>query len=268
MIITVLKIIGLILLYILLFIIALLLLVLFCPIKYNISGKYADNDKSLLVKVSFLLFIKAKITYIDKPDYYISVFGFKIFGNNIRKNKSKVKDNDDWTSNISGCKDEKENISLEDNKTDIKQTDDISSNDIQSDVKKSDVIMFLIDKNIEVSKKVDKIVSLVTADSTKELVVFIFKNIKNILKHIFPKKHYIYIKFGFDDPSLTGQLLGLLSVIKTSLNLNINFESDFDNKCFESDFYLKGRIRLIYLLIIAIKVFFNKNVQQIIRRKK
>lgn len=78
---SVLKIIGLVILCILLFVIALILLTLFVPIRYkgNFDRDDADSDFVINGRVSFLLhIISARVSYDTELSYYLKVFGIKI----------------------------------------------------------------------------------------------------------------------------------------------------------------------------------------------
>lgn len=116
-------------------------------------------------------------------------------------------------------------------------------------------------------KKLDKICEMISSPENREFVVFVIEQLKDILKHVFPQKCNIYIKAGFADPSLTGQVLGACSVINSISNIDLLFEPDFDNEVLEVKSFVQGRIRIIHLVIVAIKVLKNKTFRKFIRRK-
>lgn len=111
---TVLKIIGIVLLWILAIILAILLLVLFVPIRYKLDGNVPemefdeglDADKiSCSVRITWLLhFISAAIAYPDNKEFTVKILGIKILpksekeddsrGEKKRKKKEKDKASD------------------------------------------------------------------------------------------------------------------------------------------------------------------------------
>ena len=77
----VLKVIGIVLLIIILLILLLLAIVLFVPIRYKGNGVINDTEKSVQVKITWLLHaLSVKINYKhpDKPDILIKVLGIQI----------------------------------------------------------------------------------------------------------------------------------------------------------------------------------------------
>ena len=119
---TVLKIIGIVLLWILAIILAILLLVLFVPIRYKLDGNVPemefdedfDADKiSCSVRITWLLhFISAAIAYPDNKEFTVKILGIKILpksekeddsrGEKKRKKKEKDKasDSDNEDTNV------------------------------------------------------------------------------------------------------------------------------------------------------------------------
>jgi len=75
---------------------------------------------------------------------------------------------------------------------------------------------------------------------------------------------YAQINTNENDPCSTGQITGYASVAKTVLSLNLDFVPDFENKVIESKFYFKGHLRVISLLIIAIKIYKNKDFRKVL----
>lgn len=72
----------------------------------------------------------------------------------------------------------------------------------------------------------------------------------------------IKLRFGFEDPSTTGQVLGALGVLYAMVEGNIDVTPDFQEKCLEGQVYLKGRMRIIYIVIPAIRLIVDKAVRQ------
>ncbi len=82
-----------------------------------------------------------------------------------------------------------------------------------------------------------------------------------LLGKIKPRKISWYLKFGFEDPASTGQLLGLLAVIKGFSGYDIQVEPDFEHKILETDFSIKGFIQGFRLLRTGWKCLFDEDIK-------
>ncbi len=92
-----------------------------------------------------------------------------------------------------------------------------------------------------------------------------FERIKGLLKHMGPRKVKAYIEFGTGDPCSTGQLLGVAAAFMGIYKDSVQIIPDFENEVLKGNFYCKGRIRGIILLIIGIKVIRNRDIRALIK---
>lgn len=92
-----------------------------------------------------------------------------------------------------------------------------------------------------------------------------FERIKGLLKHMGPRKVKAYIEFGTGDPCSTGQLLGAAAAFMGIYKDSVQIIPDFEDEVLKGNFYCKGRIRGIILLIIGIKVIRNRNIRALIK---
>ena len=86
----------------------------------------------------------------------------------------------------------------------------------------------------------------------------IFREVKALLKHIFPTKYKAYIHFGMEDPSQTGQILGAVCAIYPSIISKVSMYPDFEQEILEGDFEGRGRIRIFTVLVMVLRVVMNK----------
>lgn len=94
----------------------------------------------------------------------------------------------------------------------------------------------------------------------------IIEQILVILRHIRPQKYKGYIRFGTGDPALTGQLLGIFGVFLPIYKDNIRIIPDFEELVFEGNIFLKGRITVIKLALVALKLYRDKNINRLIKQ--
>lgn len=82
-----------------------------------------------------------------------------------------------------------------------------------------------------------------------------------MLRHILPRRIRGNITFGFDDPALTGQLLGVVGMFYPLYKNKFRMAPVFDQALLEGELRLKGRIFVCYLLWTAWKVWINKDIK-------
>lgn len=102
----------------------------------------------------------------------------------------------------------------------------------------------------------------------RELVQLMKKELLYIIRRIRPGKLEIDLEMGLDDPSKTGQILGIYAIL-TSIwgckGYSLQLEPDFEKKILEGHVDLKGRIALYAIVFPAIRIYFNKRVQKLIK---
>lgn len=313
---TVLKVIGIILAVVLGTLLLVILAVLFVPVRYNFKAAYNENF-TMNAKASWLLNIfRVLICYDEEMKTTIKILFFNIGGDKNKEKKNKEKKNkkekkDTKNDNIFTNDNRQENDTAKVLPETVKiMEDDIASNDSKDtqsmeavteatekekpDKKKSkiknvidkithiyDTIKNRIKKFIKLLKdtynkvngakekltnKIEEIKSMVNDAENRELVSLIISQIKRLFKEIKPKKYDINVHFGFQEPDVTGKVLMYIAVFYGITGLNINIKPEFEEKIFEGDCYLKGRVRVITLLLIALKVYKNKRFKQIINK--
>ena len=115
-----------------------------------------------------------------------------------------------------------------------------------------------------ITEKRDRLFSEINDPVNKRGFRFAIDLVKKLIKHILPGKYSIFIRFGTDDPAVTGELVGLVYTFAVTTGLNVRVNPDFENKVFECDIPFKGRICIIRLVIWAIKAYRNKDFRQLI----
>jgi hypothetical protein len=88
-------------------------------------------------------------------------------------------------------------------------------------------------------------------------------SLMRMMKHMLPKKLEANLVFGTGNPCSTGQILGVVGLIYSFYGDKLNIIPDFEEKRLEGTFKVVGRIRLITILIIAIKLIFNRRFKQL-----
>lgn len=116
--------------------------------------------------------------------------------------------------------------------------------------------------------KKNKIVAFFQDETNKVGIKTTLAKVIALLRHCGPQKLKGYIKFGMEDPATTGQLLGVASIIYAKFQGAIIFEPDFENSVFEAEVMARGRIRIISLLIIGLRLILDKNFKELLKNVK
>lgn len=129
----------------------------------------------------------------------------------------------------------------------------------------------IFDKSVSlketVQEKATHFSEMLQDEENRELVHFLWEQLKRLLQKIRPKKYRLRIRYGFEDSETTGWLAVRLAVLYGLLGLDIELIPDFEESVFEGEGMIKGKIRLAGILMIAGKVYFNRLVQKKLLKK-
>ena len=222
------------------------LLVLCVPVRYRAAG---DNREKIQYsfKVSWLLSVVAVKKKKDSEQIVFSVFGIPIkrMGNEKPVKKNVVK-----------SEKEKEPEPLQDNK---KRTFSRTKKAKKKKNKKN----FSFQGLSSIMKCVKQ---------NKKLLKRLYREIKELLKYLAPKKVRGTFAFGTGDPSSTGLVTGLISLFPIAYQEDVYVTPDFEEKRLAADFFVKGRMRVIYFLRLFLRLYQDKELKrmwkQIHRLKK
>ncbi len=115
----------------------------------------------------------------------------------------------------------------------------------------------------DITHKVNLIIDFLKDELNKEGFRITFTTVKKLLKHILPTKLKSKIVFGTGDPCSTGQALGAIGFLYSLYGDKVQIIPDFENKVFEGKHDARGRIRLITVLILVIKLILDKRFKQL-----
>lgn len=105
-------------------------------------------------------------------------------------------------------------------------------------------------------------------ERTRAAIQLIWKNLRRLLRQMWPRKITGYIHFGLENPAATGQLLGLLGVTCPIHKNKISVFPDFEKEIFEGELYAKGRIYGVVLAAIAWELYRNRDLRTVIQKMR
>ena len=85
------------------------------------------------------------------------------------------------------------------------------------------------------------------------------------LKHALPGKLEGNIAFGTGNPEYTGYITGIAAVFYPKYGEHFSLYPDFERKMFEAKCRGRGRIRLGYMLVLAVSILKEKSVRTMIK---
>lgn len=276
---TALKIIGIVILAIIALALLIILMVLFIPVRYKGKVYFKEVPDIALSVTWFFKFLSLNITYKDGLDIIGKVgWLFKVYSNHdddtdtneeIEDHKSEVREivdtvNENKKEDISVDNTNKANVITEENleaENKIKALDKQEKKQSKKKKSKSNKKKSTAKKESKLDKLINKakdIHYLLTEEENKKTLLLMLEKTKNLLVHILPKRIVGFFKFGFDDPSTTGQVLEAVAIFYPLYRDDFKIVPMFYDEIIEVDISFKGRLRVFYALYIGLILWLNK----------
>lgn len=317
---TILKIIGIVLLVILGIMLFLLAVLLFVPVRYSVKGT-VDNNITAEGKISWLCSIfRYDFTFQEQDlNGEVRIFGFR------PKKKERVSEEELEEEVVPEVKDGVEEV-VSDLVSNTVEEDDsegkISKSVIESDSDKispeeaasrreqnpemdfhtgrqnrkssgknsrpsgKNIFMRMLDKIKSFLKKIKnffigirkkltgfkefvvKVKEIVTDTKNQYAVRRLWEELLYLLKHFGFRKIHTELTFALADPALTGQVLGVLSMMPFLYQYDFHIFPDFESESYyiRGSYDVKGRIQLIFLLVTAIRLLADKDIRSFLKK--
>ena len=276
---TALKIIGIVILAIIALALMIILMVLFIPVRYKGKVYFKEVPDIALSVTWFFKFLSLNITYKDGLDIIGKVgWLFKVYSNHdddtdtneeTEDYKSEVREtadtvNENKKEDISVDNTNKANVITEENleaENKIKALDKQEKKQSKKKKSKSNKKKSTAKKESKLDKLINKakdIHYLLTEEENKKTLLRMLEKTKNLLVHILPKRIVGFFKFGFDDPSTTGQVLEAVAIFYPLYRDDFKIVPMFYDEIIEVDISFKGRLRVFYALYIGLILWLNK----------
>lgn len=89
------------------------------------------------------------------------------------------------------------------------------------------------------------------------------KEICSLVRYLAPQKIRGCVVIGTGDPSSTGLMIGGISLLPFAYQDGLEITPDFDEKIFQADGMIKGRIRILYLLKLCIRLYRDEELKKL-----
>ncbi|MCR5468572.1 MAG: hypothetical protein K6F37_06395 [Lachnospiraceae bacterium] len=279
--ITVLKIIGIVLLVIIGLVLAILLCLLFVPLRYGIwVNSTEDSGWNVSGKFTYLLhMLSLSLAYEENLRFRFKLFGFTVLSSDSKPKKKVKKKKESASKDV-----QTDSIENKDEVMDTAKQDSVREPE-KENVEKPDIkpenkeLKSNKEKKKEKSKakkeKKDKkgngikdILAFINENDIKYYIHFFGQQMAYLLNKLKPKTVDCDVRFALDNPAHTGWITGLLATVKWIYKKNVRVIPDFtsDKMFLYGNIYLRGSMRLVTVVIILLRCWFDKRVRELIKK--
>lgn len=292
----ILKIIGISILVILGLLLLILALVLFVPVFYRVRIIHNPEKTQVKARVSFLFpLLLVSFEYLKKISCKVRIFGLALLDSDKPKKEKSPKQTKPKKTRVKKQK-KKPPVIQEEEEIWVPlehpgtlpaaepEPEEETKAEPQQEQKKEKIGFFetvrikiqkiretirsIINKIKKLLHQKDEVQRILAKPETKQVFAFVWDKLKHLLKHILPRKSRGYVAYGADNPATTGQVMGVISVIYAKTGQLLEIRPNFEEKQLECDVELKGHMQVFVLLVIAVKVFLNQELRQLITEIK
>lgn len=293
----ILKILGILIAVIFGILLLVLLLLLFAPFRYRAKVQYGPEPLKVSAGISWISFVlRVRILYAgEKPVIAARVFGIPVYrSDKEKKPKKKQKRREKPKKQPKKKKSAKvpaQELSNQQKQPQKLPEREILSKDVYSEAeykeqpeaeqkkgffsqitdkirKLRETIHKVTEKLKQLLHRVEAVKEIFFKEENRRAFSFAWEQLKHLLRHILPRKVSGTLVYGSGDPCSTGQALGVLAVLYARYGELLLIQPDFEEKRFECNVDLKGRMQIFALLRLTIKVIKNQELKQLIREFK
>lgn len=276
--------------------VALLLILLLCPICYQAEGEFDGNKLRGKLRFSWaLVIVRGRLLYNDEMEFGIHVFGipmyrsdsrrWSLFGSEeketsleqrsekegVKSKPPKEKKKDPNTEAVSDKERDTEDVfdlvwEGEEKKA-KKETPQKLEKPVKDQKKIVDFFQKCYNKLKSIPKKIQEFTEKMEAvgeafgdEKIQNAVVRIKTYGFDGIRLLLPQKIKGHLVFGTDDPALTGKILGLIAAIMPASARYFEITPDFSREILEGKVLVRGRIRRYRLLMLLWKIFRDKDL--------
>ncbi|MGC6178000.1 DUF2953 domain-containing protein [Lacrimispora sp. 38-1] len=291
----ILKLSGLLILILLGLILLAVVLVLFVPVRYRGEGSYFNKVKGNM-KISWLLHIlSVTVRYEEEVLIAVRLFGIPIMrpkkmddelkeAEEIMVQAMEIQEPETVKEARQLGRDVKKTVQGESESRqpvlkDIKETEQVEKESwlqaLFRKIKKKlihilEKIKYLYNRICDtlrnMKEKKDEIQAFLSNSENQKTAKLLYRQGKRLVRHIFPVKGHGNVTFGFEDPGMTGQALMAASLLYPFFHKYWNLYPVFDRSVFTAEGTFRGRIRLLTVLMIGLRMLLDKNFRTLLKR--
>lgn len=288
-IITILKIIGIIVVSILALLFILIGVFLFLPVRYQLRGSKDAEKGEFALSVDWLChLLRIRVNYSQDGGfiYTIKLMFFQMFPKKeklekpvrLRKQKNAKKKENKEPEQKNVVKEEFLSVEPEirkqpDKTVEIRDTNHKTVKNMPKNLnkkKKIEKLKFTFQKICDRIKSVcsgyERFQAFVSSEEVKGALKFLNEQRKYLVRHLKPSKADVYLHFGTEDPALTGQILAILSVCYPFYGYKLEIVPDFEQALLEGKLFIKGKVQFYVVLLTVWRGYKNRYIRKMIDR--
>ena len=108
---------------------------------------------------------------------------------------------------------------------------------------------------------VSSIIGLIKESRNRRVIKKLLREILLLIRYLSPTRVRGRIIVGTGDPCTTGMLLGGISLFPAAYQDGVRIVPDFEEKHFEADGFIKGKIRMIYFLRLLHRLYQDRELK-------
>ena len=118
----------------------------------------------------------------------------------------------------------------------------------------------IYEKGVNLKEKLDKWIEVLERERTRQALDKAKHHIVGLLKHVMPRKWKAFLLLGFDDPAVTGKIMGYYWMFIGLWGEHFICTPDFEHKVLKGNIEARGHIQVFKFLYIAYKFMFDKDL--------
>lgn len=291
---TILKMIGIVLLSLLALLLILIGIFLFLPVNYRLkASKNAEGARGCLYVNWLFHLLRFCLEYEQESGmvYSVKFLFFQIFPKEERNEKT-IRTKKIKQVQTTKKKDKTEESRNNNHNAEVLQKKDIPKKTFQKNkevpeevqvVEKKKSLFEMVkekirklkftfckicDKMKEICSAYEKLKEFISSEELKGSLKFLNEQKKYLIRHLKPSKADVYLHFGTEDPALTGEILAALSVVYPFYGYKLEVVPDFEQVCLEGNIFIKGKIQCYVVLMTAWRAYRNKHIRKMIEKMK
>ena len=119
----------------------------------------------------------------------------------------------------------------------------------------------ICDKIRSLEKKKERLSAFLQNEVHKSAFSRLLREVRRLFRFLRPSEASVDLEFGFTDPAYTGYTLAGISMIYPLIGEYAQIRPDFEHKVLKGSIFVKGKIRMLYALIFAWNMLWDKNVR-------
>ena len=297
----ILSVVGILLLVIMGLLFAAILLALFFPVTYRVSGKKSPDELVFIAKANWLFgLLRLRYKYPEPGKMTVKLLWFTLYESNEdsdstqeadrekagKKHKNKrirEKSESNSVSEETGGKSSNDTMPESDQRPQEAESTEADRTEAEKEEQPEEkagswisqkiakiqyTIRSIYDKIKEIWQNISYYKELFTDRETKQLLSYVMLRVNKILKNLRPRKLKAEILFGTGAPDTTGYAYGVYGMLLPILGPSVLVTPDFQRAVLEGNFQASGFTTLSVLLGQVLQVIRDKRLKRFLNKLK